>query len=119
LKRNLRSLQTIFSTPLNKTKAATIPSYKITEILAKKKPFEDGNVIKQSLVVAGDSLFNEFKNKIETCNAIKDVQLFGSTLTRGVEYMPDDIEQQMRQDLEICEFISLQLDESTDVSDVS
>jgi hypothetical protein len=33
--------------------------------------------------------------------------------------MSDDTEQQMRQDLEICEFFSLQLDESTDVSDVS
>jgi hypothetical protein len=36
----------------------TIASYKITEILAKKKPFEDGKVIKECLVVAGDPLFN-------------------------------------------------------------
>jgi hypothetical protein len=33
--------------------------------------------------------------------------------------LPDDTEQQMRQDLEICEYFSLQLDESTDISDVS
>jgi hypothetical protein len=33
--------------------------------------------------------------------------------------MSHDIEQQVRQDLEICEFFSLQLGESTDVSDVS
>jgi hypothetical protein len=35
--------------------------YKITKILAKKKkkPFEDGNVIKGCLVVAGNALFNE------------------------------------------------------------
>jgi hypothetical protein len=39
--------------------------------LAKKKPFEDGNVIKECLVAAGNSLFNEFKNKTEICNAIK------------------------------------------------
>jgi hypothetical protein len=85
----------------------------------KKKPFEDGNVIKECLVVAGDLLFNEFKNKTALCSAIKEVQLSRSTVTRRVEYMSDDIEQQMRQDLEICEFFSLQLDESTDVSDVS
>jgi hypothetical protein len=119
LKHNLRSRQAIFSKPVNKAKAAIITSYKITEILAKKKPFEDGNMIKECLVVAGNSLCNEFKNKTEICNAIKEVQLSQSTVTRRVEYMSDDSEQQMRQDLEICEFFSLQLDESTDVGDVS
>jgi hypothetical protein len=60
--------QTIFSIskPINKAKAVTIAWYKITEILAKKKkPFEDGNVIQECLVVAGDSLFNGFKNKTD------------------------------------------------------
>jgi hypothetical protein len=85
----------------------------------KKKPFEDGNVIKKCLDVASDSLFNEFKNKTEICNAIKGVQLSRSTVTRIVECMSDDNEQQMRQDLEICEFFSLKLNKSTDVSDVS
>jgi hypothetical protein len=70
LKRNLRSRRAIFSKPINKAKATTIALYKFTELLAtkkkkkKKKPFEDGDVIKEYLIVAGDSLFNEFKNKI-------------------------------------------------------
>jgi hypothetical protein len=35
----------------------------------KKKPFEEGNVIRECFVVAGDSLFNEFKNKTNMqCN---------------------------------------------------
>jgi hypothetical protein len=76
-------------------------------------------VIKECLVVAGELLFNEFKNKTEIYNANKEVQLSRSTVTRRLECMSDDIEQKMRQDLEICEFSSLQLDESTDVSDVS
>jgi hypothetical protein len=61
LKRNLWSHQVIFCKPINKAKAVTIASYKITEMLAKKKkkkPFEDGNVIKEYLVVSGNSLFN-------------------------------------------------------------
>lgn len=37
---------------------------------------------------------------------------------RIVEYMFANTEQQMRQVLEICEFFSLQLSESTDVIDV-
>jgi hypothetical protein len=63
LKHNLRSRQAIFSKPIKKAEAATTASYKIAGIFAKKKPFGDGNVIKECLVVAGDSLFNEFKNK--------------------------------------------------------
>jgi hypothetical protein len=62
--------------PINKDKAATIALYKIKEILAEKKmPSEDGNMIKECLVVAGDSLLNEFKNKTEICSAIKAMQL--------------------------------------------
>jgi hypothetical protein len=34
----------------------------------KKKPFEGDNMIKESSVVAGDSLFYELKNKTEICN---------------------------------------------------
>jgi hypothetical protein len=99
---------------------ATIALYKITEILAKKqKPFEDAYVIKECLVVAGDSLFNDFKNKTKICNAIKEVQLSRRTVTRRVECMSNDTEQQMRQDLEIYVLFSLQLYESTNVSDVS
>jgi hypothetical protein len=60
-KRNLRWRQEIFSKskPINKAKAATIASYKITETLARKKKFfDDGNIIKECLVVAGVSLFH-------------------------------------------------------------
>jgi hypothetical protein len=94
--------------------------YKITEILAKKKkkkPIEDGNVIKECLIVTGNSLFNEFKNKTEICDAVKEVQLSRSTITRRVENMSDNTEQ-LREELEICEFFILQLDKSTDVYDV-
>jgi len=55
----------------------------------------------------------------QICSAIKKVQLSQSTITRTVECVSDDSEQQLRQDLEICEFFSLQLDESTDVCDAS
>jgi hypothetical protein len=54
--------QAIFSksNPINKAKASTIASYENTEILTTKKmmPFEDGNVIKQRVVAAGESLLN-------------------------------------------------------------
>jgi hypothetical protein len=76
LKRNLRSRQAIFPKPIpiNKAKMATTASYGITQILAKKKPFEDGSVMKQCLDVAGGSLHNSFKNK-DKCT----VQLMSSS----------------------------------------
>jgi hypothetical protein len=63
LKHNLQLHKAVFSKPINKTTVATIALYKATVILAKKKkkkkkPFEDGNVMKECLVVAGNSLFN-------------------------------------------------------------
>jgi hypothetical protein len=70
-----------------------------------KKPFEDSNVNKECFVVAGDSLFNEFKNKTEICIAIKEVQLLQSTITRRVECMYDDNEQ-VRQDLEVVNLLA-------------
>jgi hypothetical protein len=35
----------------------------VTELSNKKKPFEESTMIKECLLVAGDSLINEFKNK--------------------------------------------------------
>jgi hypothetical protein len=56
LQHNLISHQALFSKsqPINKAKAATFASYKIIQILAKKKPFEDGNMTAERLVVTGD-----------------------------------------------------------------
>ena len=68
----------IFSNLIRKPKAAIITSRKITEILHKNKmPSEDGNMIKNGLLAAGDSLFNKFKNKTEICDAIKRSSYLG------------------------------------------
>jgi hypothetical protein len=98
--------------PTNDVKAATITSYKITEVLVKmKKPFEDDNLIQEYSVVTDESLLSEFKNKSEICNAIKEALLSRTTVNKLAEYMPDDMQQQSRQDVEICEVFRLQLDE--------
>jgi hypothetical protein len=55
LKHNVLLHQAIFSKPVNKARVATIASYKIREVLAKKMmiPFENGNV-KECLVMGDD-----------------------------------------------------------------
>jgi hypothetical protein len=60
--------------PINKARTAAIALYKITDILV-KNILAVGNVIKECLFVAGNSLFNEMRNKTEIRNAIKEVQL--------------------------------------------
>ena len=77
MKCNLQPCQEIFSKPINKARAATIASCKITETLLKNenKSFEKVIINKECLAVAGDSLLSEFKDKTETRNVINKVQL--------------------------------------------
>lgn len=106
----------MFTSPFNKAKAATIASYRVCHILAKrKKCFKDGEVVKE----AADTLFADFKNKKEIMSAIQDLQLSRNTVTRRCETMSEDVEQQLRNDINTCLCFSLQFDESTDAVDVA
>ena len=90
----------------------------MSQIIAqKKKPYEDGEMIKQAFLEAADSLFANFRNKDEIVSAIKSMQLSANTVMRRVEVMSNDIFLQLRTDLDNCVYFSLQLDELTDVVD--
>lgn len=62
LKQTFQSHQATFSNSINKAKEANNVAYKITEILAKKKHFADGDMIKKCSDLASNSLFNKSKN---------------------------------------------------------
>jgi hypothetical protein len=66
-------------------------------------------------------VFHYLKNiKIKQIfSAVMDVQLFLCTDIRRADCMSDNAEQQLMQVLEICEFFSIQLEESIDICDVS
>ncbi|CAL9685305.1 unnamed protein product [Knipowitschia caucasica] len=120
LKGQLSARQSIFTKPKTQGKAATIASYRISNVLVKhKKPFGDGDMMKEAFLELADSLFGDFKNKPEIVKAIKDVQLSRNTVTRRCESMSVDVEEQLRRDIDMCECFSLQFDESTDIMDVS
>uniref|UniRef100_A0A6P7GEG1 Zinc finger BED domain-containing protein 5-like n=1 Tax=Diabrotica virgifera virgifera TaxID=50390 RepID=A0A6P7GEG1_DIAVI len=105
---------------VDKNKAATEASYRVSQIIAqKKKPYEDGEMIKQAFLEAADSLFANFRNKDEIVSAIKSMQVSANTAMRRVEVMSNDIFLQLRTDLDNCVYFSLQLDESTDVVDTA
>jgi hypothetical protein len=62
-------------------------------------------IIKECLVVAGDSFLSEFKNKTETYNVINKVQLSQNAICVYVQWH----EQQRGQDLQICEILTFSL----------
>jgi len=47
----------------------SIKSFEFTQKFTKNNSYEDSNMIKECLAVGSDSLFIEFRNKIEICNA--------------------------------------------------
>lgn len=120
LKSSITNQQSFFTKPLQQHKAATIASYKISHLLAKnKKPFTDGELVKEAMLEAADSLFEEFKNKKEIVSAINTLQLSARTVTRRIEVIAENLEAELANDMENCIFFSLQMDESTDVTNIS
>jgi len=68
----LAARQSIFTKSRTQGKAATVVSYRISRILAKhKKPFKDGDVVKEAFPEAVDSLFEDFKNKTQIIKPLK------------------------------------------------
>jgi hypothetical protein len=63
-KRIISELKSLFTTSLVKSKAGTMAFFRLSHVIAKhKKPYEDGEMIKEVVLDAVDSLFDSFKNK--------------------------------------------------------
>ncbi|KAG8224218.1 hypothetical protein J437_LFUL002674 [Ladona fulva] len=119
LKSKLSAQQAVFVRPISKSKNATTASFKIADLLAKKKkPFQDGELLKEAFLACAESLFGGFPNKPEIISAIQELQLSDSTVLRRIEAIADDMQSQLKRDVETCEWFSLQFDESTDISDM-
>lgn len=120
LKENLSAQQLIFTKSTAISQAATMASYRVFHILAKKnKSFSDGAIFKQAFLEAVDSLFGDFKNKSDIVTAINNMQLTRNTVTRRVDELSSDLQEQLMQDINSCQALSLQLDESIDAVDIS
>lgn len=68
--------------------------------------------------VTADTLFADFKNKEDIKARIKSVLHGAPTVARRVESLSEDLSHQVLKDLLICEYFSLQFDESTDTDTV-
>ena len=76
-------------------------------------------MIKEAFIEAADSLFEDFKNKTEIMAAINDSQLSKNMVTRRCEGIAENLEHQLKKDMDSCECYSLQFDQSTDMVDVA
>ncbi|GFX99419.1 uncharacterized protein TNCV_3023501 [Trichonephila clavipes] len=75
--------------------------------------------MKEAMLVAADSLFDDFKNKTEILEAINMLQLSARAAARKIELIASNLEAKLANDVETCEFFSIQLDESTDAVDTA
>ncbi|XP_023227335.1 uncharacterized protein LOC111627885 [Centruroides sculpturatus] len=95
LKATLVAQQSVFNKSVTKSRASTIASFKIAHILAMhKKPFDNGNIIKEAMLAASQTLFQEFKNKNEIISAIENVPLSRNSVTCRIEAMSENIKLQ-------------------------
>ena len=120
LKSQLIAQQSTFFKTLDKNKAATEASFRVSKVIAQpSKPYEDGELIRTAFLEAANTLFDNFKNKAEIMSAIKSVQLSANTVMRRVEAMSSDVISQLKTDFDRCSYFSLQFDESTDIVDTA
>uniref|UniRef100_W5MJY2 DUF4371 domain-containing protein n=1 Tax=Lepisosteus oculatus TaxID=7918 RepID=W5MJY2_LEPOC len=120
MKALLKAQQLFFTKPREKGKANTEASFHVSYLLAKnQKTFTDGDLFKEAMMVAADSLFRDFKNKDEIRTPISNMSLGAETVARRVESLSEDISQQVLRDLSLFEFFSLQFDESMNMTDTT
>ncbi|XP_008185363.1 SCAN domain-containing protein 3-like [Acyrthosiphon pisum] len=120
MKLKLNQEQSVFKNPNKLAQNVTIASFKVAYLLAKKrKPFSDGELIKEAFKEASDSLFTDFKNKSEILGAISSIQLSSNTVMRRIGAISSNQKTQLQTDLSKCSYFSLQMDESNDMIDTS
>ncbi|KAJ4944044.1 hypothetical protein JOQ06_012591, partial [Pogonophryne albipinna] len=113
LKQNRTAQKNVFHT--NTSERATEASYKIThELMKKMKPYTDGEMVKDCILLACSTLFPE-KKDLE--REAKKIQLSDSTVARRASDISENIAHTLKDKLSSAEFVSLAMDESLDIND--
>lgn len=97
--------------------ASIAASFEISKIIAKKgKPFSDGEYIKNAFIECASYLFEDFENTEEIVARIKTLKISRNTVKDRILKMSVDVTNQQRTDINLCDWISICLDECTDVT---
>lgn len=92
-------------------------SLRISWTLAKHmKPFTDADVVKECFLEAGNALFENKKDVVET---IRRIPLSASTSTRNTHVLAEENHCDLKQQLNNANYYALAMDESCDVTDTA
>ena len=120
LKSNLLHQRELLKIALIETQCVTLVTYHISMKIAKyRKPFTEGEFIKECFLDTAKVLYSEFKNKDSIIRRIQDLQLSHQTIQRRILSLASNISVQTKDRLQNCLFYKLALDETTDRSDTS
>jgi len=109
-----------FSNWIKSSSTSTEASFELSLEIAKAgKPFTDGEFIKNCMYKISDNLFKDFKNHDEILKKIQDLPLSARTVKERIINISAEVSDMQLSDINSAEFISLAVDESTDVTDVS
>lgn len=105
---------------LNRNQIVSKVSFKIVHMLLKKqKPFSEAPFIKECLQVAMEEILIHHRDKQKIMVDINNIQLSRQTATRRTEIIGEVIQLDIKSKLESALSVSICLDESTDINDVS
>ena len=93
---------------------ATVASYRVSHVLMHEKPFKDGDILKEALTEAGNSLFEQFKTREQIVKAIKEVELSCNTI-QGMRKRGYVCRGATEEFIDACECLFLHFEESIDM----
>uniref|UniRef100_A0A3B3HZV5 Uncharacterized protein n=1 Tax=Oryzias latipes TaxID=8090 RepID=A0A3B3HZV5_ORYLA len=115
LKAALDMQRTFFTRPAKKSHNATEASFRAAHFLIKnKKPFSDGEVLKEAMMLVANTIFKDEKYAPDVISTLSDVQLGASTIARRVTSLSENLTEKLDRDLAACRWFSVQCDESVD-----
>ncbi|XP_042895982.1 SCAN domain-containing protein 3-like [Parasteatoda tepidariorum] len=92
-------------------------SYSAANIIARhSKPLQEGEFLKEAWLACALSLFDDFDNKDKIIQRIKDTPLSRNIINERILKLAGNVTDQQKIDINSALFISLCLDESTDIT---
>jgi hypothetical protein len=114
LKSDLQRQQNIFNVATKLNEAIVHASFAISQIIAKKsKPFTNGEYVKECIMKAAEIL------RPEKQQLFKTISLSANTVADRVNDLAGDIQRQLKEKCKDFVANSIEIDESTDVTDIA
>ena len=92
-------------------------SFEVLKVISQQgKPLSDGNYIKEAWLECAPFLFDNFLEKKKIIQRIKDLSLSRKAVKDRILKLESDTTKQLTQDLSLCKFFSVCIDESRDIT---